>query len=206
VSDKIFEYITANPTVFTVSLIISILLLVFIFAKRKDIKESWDYMYNRRKSKEEEHNLLVQTANGLNELQVKHEESVKQSIKHDDEIRKDLSTFMIEIQKEFSDSQKEISNSISALSDKIDEMQRSTEMRFQENENKTNERVRAELKDKISQSYRYYHEKQKINDMEFEALEDLIKSYEKAKGENSFVHSVVQKEMYTWEKVQKDTM
>ena len=57
------------------------------------------------------------------------------------------------------------------------------------------------LKDKISQSYRYYHSKGKINDMELEALEDLIEEYETAGGENSFVHTVVQKEMYTWEKV-----
>ena len=37
--------------------------------------------------------------------------------------------------------------------------------------------------------------------MELEALEDLIDEYESADGKNSFVHSVVQKEMYTWEKV-----
>lgn len=36
--------------------------------------------------------------------------------------------------------------------------------------------------------------------MELEALEDLIDEYESAEGKNSFVHSVVQKEMYTWEK------
>ena len=40
-----------------------------------------------------------------------------------------------------------------------------------------------------------------INDMELEALEGLIEEYETAGGENSFVHTVVQKEMYTWEKV-----
>ena len=63
--------------------------------------------------------------------------------------------------------------------------------------------ISAELKDKISQSYRYYHSLGKINDMELEALEDLIEEYESADGENSFVHSVVQKEMYTWEKVER---
>ena len=35
--------------------------------------------------------------------------------------------------------------------------------------------------------------------MELEALEDLIDTYESFGGKNSFVHSVVQKEMYTWE-------
>ena len=74
--------------------------------------------------------------------------------------------------------------------------------RFEENEKKHNKRVRAELKDKIGQTYRYHHSTGKINDIELEALEDLIEEYEAADGENSFVHSLVQKEMYTWEKVE----
>ena len=85
--------------------------------------------------------------------------------------------------------------------EKIDDMQRNTNERFEESERKNNKRIRAELKDKISRSYRYYHSLGKINDMELEALEDLIEEYEEAEGSNSFVHSVVQKEMYTWEKV-----
>ena len=86
--------------------------------------------------------------------------------------------------------EKELEQSISELSNKLDEIQQ-----------KNNKRIRAELKDKISQSYRYYHSLGKINDMELEALEDLIEEYEAAQGQNSFVHSVVQKEMYTWERI-----
>ena len=86
--------------------------------------------------------------------------------------------------------EKELEQSISELSNKLDEIQQ-----------KNNKRIRAELKDKISQSYRYYHSLGKINDMELEALEDLIEEYETAQGQNSFVHSVVQKEMYTWERI-----
>lgn len=86
--------------------------------------------------------------------------------------------------------ERELKKSISELSKKLDEMQQ-----------KNNKRIRAELKDKISQSYRYYHSLGKINDMELEALEDLIEEYEAAQGKNSFVHSVVQKEMYTWERI-----
>ena len=40
--------------------------------------------------------------------------------------------------------------------------------------------------------------------MEKEALEGLIEEYEAAGGENSFVHSKVQKEMYTWTLVEKE--
>ena len=90
-----------------------------------------------------------------------------------------------------------------AISFSTEQMQEKTDKRFEENEKNTNRRIRAELKDKIGQSYRYYHKIGKINDMELEALEDLIKEYESVKGENSFVHSVVQKEMYTWEQVER---
>lgn len=83
----------------------------------------------------------------------------------------------------------------------IDEMQKNTDRRFAESEEKNKKRIRAELKDKISRSYRYYHSLGQINSMELEALEDLIEEYESADGQNSFVHSVVQKEMYTWKKI-----
>ena len=36
-----------------------------------------------------------------------------------------------------------------------------------------------------------------------ETLEGLIKTYEDYGGKNSFVHSLVQKEMYTWEHIDK---
>ena len=105
------------------------------------------------------------------------------------------------IQKELTDTQKRLSESISSLMEKMDDLQQNTNKRFEESERKNNKRIRAELKDKISRSYRYYHSLGKINDMELEALEDLIEEYEEAEGSNSFVHRVVQKEMYTWEKV-----
>lgn len=99
--------------------------------------------------------------------------------------------------------QKNLSKSLSDISKKIDDMQKRTDERFEESEKKNKKRIRAELKDKISQSYRYYHSIGKINDMELEALEDLIEEYEEANGKNSFVHSVVQKEMYIWEKIDR---
>lgn len=57
---------------------------------------------------------------------------------------------------------------------------------------------RADLKDKIGQWYRVYHEKQEWSQMDKERLEDLIKSYEMNGGKNSFVHSIVEPEMHTW--------
>ena len=90
------------------------------------------------------------------------------------------------------------------ISTKLIELQESTNQRFATNEEKSNKREQAKLKDKIGQSYRYYHNVKKINDIEMEALEGLIASYEDCGGTNSFVHSLVQKEMYTWEKVDRE--
>ena len=179
----------------------------------------------------EEHNLLIQTAQNLAALQKQHTHDVKESDAHDENIKEELSAFISEIktsmlgtqneikqfaenrvhdreqsfkiQKELTDSQNNLAKSLSSISEKIDKMQHTTDLRFKESEEKNNKRIRAELKDKISQSYRYYHELGKINDMELEALEDLIEEYEEANGKNSFVHSVVQKEMYTWEKIDR---
>lgn len=95
----------------------------------------------------------------------------------------------------------QLAKSLSDISQKIDQMQQSTNARFEISEQKHNKRIRAELKDKISQLYRYYHALGQIHDMELEALEDLIEEYEAAQGQNSFVHSVVQKEMYTWTRI-----
>lgn len=62
---------------------------------------------------------------------------------------------------------------------------------------------RARLKDRISQSYRYYHELKQWNSMEKEAFEDLIRSYEEAGGKNSFIHSICEPESLTWEVIDK---
>lgn len=140
------------------------------------------------REKRENHELLIQTSKSVNTLSQnlnlltqKHEQDIKEI--HDNNLK---------YREQSKEIRAELKDNIENVSNKIDEM---TE--------RNNKRIRAELKDRIGQSYRYYHEKQKINDIEFEALEDLIKSYEEAKGTNSFIHELVQKEMYTWEKVDR---
>lgn len=156
---------------------------------RNMIADFFNHLYNRKKSREE----LLKTIHE-NQAEIK---QIMENRLHDRE-----QSFAI--QKELTDAQKGLAESISAISDKIDDMQRSTDRRFQESEQRTNKRIRAELKDKISQSYRYYHALGKINAMELEALEDLIEEYEAAKGTNSFIHTVVQKEMYTWKRPERN--
>lgn len=184
------EYLTTlNPNVIIVIIFIICFSSWIIFKNRKTISDFLNSLYNRRKNKEE----LLKIIHD-NQTEIK---QIMENRLHDRE-----QSFAI--QKELTDAQKELSEAISTLSKKLDDMQQSTDKRFRESEKKNNKRIRAELKDKISQSYRYYHSLGKINDMELEALEDLIEEYESAKGENSFVHSIVQKEMYTWEKVDRN--
>ena len=149
------------------------------------------------REKKQEHELLLTTADELKKLSKKHEKDINSFLDsrvHDREQS-------LSIQKELTVSQERISESINSLSDKLAEMQENTNKRFKENDEKQNKRVQAELKDKIGQSYRYYHNVKQINDIELETLEGLIQTYEDYGGTNSFVHSLVQKEMYTWEHV-----
>lgn len=175
-----------DPMIIVIAVIILIFIGWIIVKNRKIISDFFDDLYNRKKNKEE----LLQTIKD-NQTDIK---AIMENRIHDRE-----QSFAI--QKELTDAQNKLSESLSSISQKIDDMQRNTDERFKESERKNNKRIRAELKDKISQSYRYYHSLGKINDMELEALEDLIEEYESADGKNSFVHSVVQKEMYTWEKI-----
>lgn len=134
-------------------------------------------------NKEKDHELLIRTVEELNQFAENRKHDREQSFR---------------IQKELTDAQRELTKSIADISKKIDTMQQNTNERFALSEQKNNKRIRAELKDKISQSYRYHHASGQISPMELESLEDLIEEYETAGGTNSFVHSVVQQEMYKW--------
>ena len=177
-----------NPMVIIAAVIMLIFICCTIIKNQGKLSGFFNDLYNRKKTKEE----LLQTIKD-NQTNIK---IIMENRIHDREQS-------LIIQKELTDAQDKLSKSLSDIANKIDNMQHNTDMRFVESERKNNKRIRAELKDKISQSYRYYHSLGKINDMELEALEDLIEEYEEAEGQNSFVHSIVQKEMYTWEKVDR---
>lgn len=177
-----------NPMIVIVAVVLLIFICWAIIKNRKEISDFFNDLYNRKKNKEEVLQTIKNNQSAIKEIMDNRVRDREQSLS---------------IQKELTDAQNRLSESISDISKKIDDMKRNTDERFMESERKNNKRIRAELKDKISQSYRYYHELGKINDMELEALEDLIEEYEEADGKNSFVHSVVQKEMYTWEKIER---
>lgn len=172
------------------------------------------------KTRESDHDLILSNAEAIKNLAELHEKDNQISNEHDDMIREELSTFMTEvksdikqftdnrvndrsqslqIQKELTSAQLSLTENVREISKKIDAMQKSTNERFALSEEKNNKRVQAEIKEKIAQLYRRHNLSKKITFMELEALEDLISTYEDHGGINSFVHSIVQKEMYSWE-------
>ena len=56
----------------------------------------------------------------------------------------------------------------------------------------------AEIKSKIEGIYKECHPSMVCTDMAFETLKVLIEEYEVHGGDNSFVHSTVEPEMYEW--------
>ena len=68
---------------------------------------------------------------------------------------------------------------------------------------KNSETKRAEIKERIERIYRECTHEQVCTEMQFETLKDLIEQYEKRGGDNSFVHSIVQIEMYQWKVVKE---
>lgn len=120
------------------------------------------------KKKNEDHELLIVTAQNLSALQHKHEDDVKQSIRHDKLIKDDL--LMV------SDKMDSLSRQITVMQNKIDE----TEM--------------AKLKDSIVNYYRKYKDIDVWSQLESDAFWDLFKRYE-AHGGNGFIHQVVEPAM-----------
>lgn len=167
----------------------------------------------KMKKEREDHELLVKTSESLLLLQEKSEkdnrslecaleafmDEVRDSFDHVDKKIEGFYENQSKYRGQSLDIQKEWSDKIEDVFDKLEDMQKRTDERFVISEEKTNKRVQSEIKERIAQSYRRYNISKKITRMELEALEDLITTYEAHSGINSFVHSVVQKEMYTWE-------
>lgn len=130
--------------------------------------------------KDEDHLLLLQTANDLKAITGKYEESVRQSIIHDNRIKDSVMT---------------LSEKVDILADAIQKMK----------EIQDKDKL-SEYKDRIGQSYRYYSERKYSdanpipywNNMERDTMRGLIEQYEAHGGKNSFVHTVVEPEMQKW--------
>ena len=151
----------------------------------KTTAENVDALQKRHCKDEEEfrNNLNSYMEESRKDRKALHEEMTAYSVNRINDRKQSL-----EIQKELTDAQNKMADKVEGICQKLNDM-----------EQKENERVQSEIKESIAQAYRRYDDTKQISKMELEALEGLIKTYEAHGGENSFVHSVVQKEMYTWE-------
>jgi len=167
------------------------------------------------KKRDADHDELEKAKTRIADLATQHEtdttalhREIKESI---DDLKKQMKEYSdnrvsdrkqsFAIQKELTEAQGKISKSVDRIFDKVATLKEDTDRRFEESEAKQNRRVQAEIKDKIAQLYRRYHSTSTIKAIELESLKDLIRTYEEHGGENSFVHSLVEKEMYTWKVV-----
>lgn len=167
------------------------------------------------KKRDADHDELEKAKGRIASLETQHEtdttalhREIKESI---DDLKKQMKEYSdnrvsdrkqsFAIQKELTEAQGKISKSVDRIFDKVATLKEDTDRRFEESEAKQNRRVQAEIKDKIAQLYRRYHSTSTIKAIELESLKDLIRTYEEHGGENSFVHSLVEKEMYTWKVV-----
>lgn len=166
-----------SPSAFIIFCIFLLIIINWIISKKDFFIETWNKFYEHRKQKEELLQMLVDDHNRIKEYEENRIHDRKQSF---------------QIQKQLIESQQQLDFSLAELKQHLISM-----------EEKQNKKTRADLKDKIRRSYQVYHERGEWNDMEKESLEGLIEEYECAAGTNSFVHDIVQPEMYTWKLVER---
>ena len=207
------------PTWFFVIVLVIIAIYVICIMLKKYIKPMILYI--------EDINKKLGKTDEIDQLRTGQESEIKRSTEKDDELKQEIKTLSdvvyetqkkidvfaenrvkdraqsFQIQKELIDAQTRISDSVNDIAKKIDQMKIDTDERFKKSQEKQDARVRAELKDKIGNLYRVYHNRGKITQMELEALEGLIDSYYKVGG-NSFVKSIVEPELFAWKIVDDD--
>lgn len=112
-----------------------------------------------------EHNLLIKTSQELSKLQERHDESVRQSIRHDEMIKADISS---------------LTDAVNGIANTLSNMQA-----------KENETKLKEIKRSLIRYYNKYRDIGKWSKLEKDAFWDLFDDYEK-RGGNGYIHSIVE--------------
>lgn len=213
--DELIQVFNMDFPQLILNIIIILVALVFVVGILEKASVIIGKPFKWIKKNDDDHTLLMDAISTMKSMQETHAADKKEVNDKNDKLEKVLIDFMNEVRsdiKQFTENRKhdreqsleiqhQWSDKIEDVFTKLELMQQQTDERFQKSEAKTNKRVQSDIKERIAQSYRRYNKTKQISRMELEALEDLIDTYESFGGENSFVHSVVQKEMYTWEKI-----
>lgn len=181
---ELLEKVSAVDLLFAIILVVTVCILLAT-QKKKILK--WLNKWRKDKNEEEDFQTLVYSLkSSIEDLSKKVDQNQKnrdaELLKYRDDSRK--------IRDEMYREMREHSKSITNLTETV--------LKIQEKNSKTK---RAEIKEKIERIYRECSPTQTCTDMAFETLRDLIEEYEEHGGDNSFVHTVVQKEMYKWKVV-----
>ena len=127
----------------------------------------------------EKYRTVINDFEQKNKLIKENQEEIKE---HQEEIQE-----LYEADKDFMQEFEKVYNKIDKISEQLTDMQE-----------RNDARERADIKSHISALYQKFHEKQCWSEMEKESMEGLIAAYEECGGENSFIHDIVQKDMYIW--------
>lgn len=177
---------TLLNTVKLVDVIVTVCLFVLIagiiITQKKKIKEFMEHWREKRNFED----TIIDSINGLKESDRLLQENIDK-VWNTMESARDTSK---EIRDGMYSDIKCISTNLKDVVNKMDVM-----------EQKNNLSKQADLKEKIEKLYRECHAHMVCTDTAFETLKDLIADYERHGGKNSFVHSLVQPEMYTWDRI-----
>ena len=179
---KLLEEVTLYDLIIAVILIVT--MVCILISQWKKISKWLDKWRKNKNEKEDFTQLVYELRDSIKTLS----EEVK---KNQEERDKELEKYR-EDSKKIRDEMYEVMNT---QSEDIKNLTRTIGI-MQEKQSKTK---RAELKEKIERIYRECSPTKTCTEMAFETLRDLIEEYEEHGGINSFVHSIVEKEMYEWE-------
>lgn len=213
-TDKLGDYFSdVNlTTILLFCLFLLVLFVRFVFKNKKDLFGIWDYFYNRKRTQEESleqiRKLLDMTSEfdkKLNTVSLKVEQD-SQRIAFLEDMTKDNSNHIHEYEdNRIHDRQQsfEKQHAIDCSFDKVNESIVNLTKILHDMQNQDNEREKARLKNSISRLYRECRKDKKWTCIQKDTMESMIDSYNKSGG-NSWVHSIVIPEMYTWELVDED--
>lgn len=136
------------------------------------------------RTKREDHELLLKTSESLVELHKKHENDAKQSDKHDEEIRNDLSKFMDEMRLSITQTQNEIKQ---FSKNRIHDREQS--IKIEQNRDKQIEALMCGNKEllgaEIDKRYRQYIALNGIPETEIDEFTDIYTAYKALHGNHN---------------------
>lgn len=179
---ELLTKVTLYDLIWSMLLIVAIIGII-ISQKAKILQ--WMNKWRKTKNDDEDfHALVYELRDAINALGDKVEQNQKNRDKELLQYRDDSRKIREEMYKVMNGQSQDIKELTKAMKE------------MQEKDSKTK---RAEIKEKIQRIYRECHPARICTDMQFEVLQELIEEYEEHGGVNSFVHSVVETEMYEWE-------